>query len=135
MQHACLTSLVLAGLLCCKKAAAACKNNFRIKTVSTNFFSLKGGEFDLFEFTMLFHKHLCSLASSRQIPKTSKTLSKTFGNFQKRKCSPVEKTFCWDCWKTSCTWSWKNDVKLHLKTFAPKTHSKFICCPDCIKCK
>ena len=31
MQHACLTSLVLAGLLCCKKAAAACKNNFRIK--------------------------------------------------------------------------------------------------------
>ena len=77
------------------------------KTVSTNFFSLKGGEFDLFEFTMLFHKHLCSLASSRQIPKTSKTLSKTFGNFQKRKCSPVEKTFCWDCWKTSCTWSWK----------------------------
>ena len=42
MQHACLTSLVLAGLLCCKKAAAACKNNFRIKTVSTNFFSIKG---------------------------------------------------------------------------------------------
>ena len=57
MQHLCLTSLVLAGLLCCKKAAAACKNNFRIKTVSTNFFSLKGGEFDLFEFTMLFQKH------------------------------------------------------------------------------
>ena len=28
-----------------------------------------------------------------------------------------------------------NDVKLHLKTFAPKTHPKFICCPDCIKCK
>ena len=46
------------------------------KTVSTNFFSLKGGEFDLFEFTMLFHKHLCSFASSRQIPKTSKTLAK-----------------------------------------------------------
>ena len=44
------------------------------KTVSTNFFSLKGGEFDLFEFTMLFHKHLCSFSSSRQIPKTSKTL-------------------------------------------------------------
>ena len=90
MQHACLTSLVLAGLLCCKKAAAACKKRFQNKTVSTNFFSLKGGEFDLFEFAMLFHKHLCSLASSCQIPKTSKTLSKTFGNFQKRKCSPVE---------------------------------------------
>ena len=108
MQHACLTSLVLAGLLCCKKAAAACKNNFRIKTVSTNFFSLKGGEFDLFEFTMLFQ--------------TSKTLSKTFGNFQKRKCSPVEKTFCWDCWKTSCTWSWKTTSNFISK----RSHQKLI---------
>ena len=92
------------------------------KTVSTNFFSLKGGEFDLFEFTMLFHKHLCSFASSRQIPKTSKTLAKTFGNFQKRKCSPVEKTFCWDCWKTSCTWSWKTTSNFTSK----RSHQKLI---------
>ena len=48
-------------------------------------------------------KKFCPFASSCQIPKTSKTLAKTFDNFQKRKCSPVEKTFCWDCWKTSCT--------------------------------
>ena len=98
------------------------QKRFQNKTVSTNFFSLKGGEFDLFEFTMLFHKHLCSLASSRQIPKTSKTLSKTFGNFQKRKCSPVEKTFCWDCWKTSCTWSWKTTSNFTSK----RSHQKLI---------
>ena len=94
------------------------------KTISINFFSLKGGEFDLFEFTMLFQKHFCPFASSCQIPKTSKTLSKTFGNFQKRKCSPVEKNILLRLLKNSMHMELINDVKLHLKTFAPKNSSQ-----------
>jgi hypothetical protein len=76
----------------------------------------------LFEFTMLFQKHSRPFASSHQIPKTSKTLAKTFGNFQKRKCSPVEKTFRWDCWKTSCRWSWKTTSNFTSK----RLHQKLI---------
>ena len=94
------------------------------KTISINFFSLKGGEFDLFEFTMLFQKHFCPFASSCQIPKTSKTLSKTFGNFQKRKCSPVEKNILLRLLKNIMHMELINDVKLHLKTFAPKNSSQ-----------
>ena len=89
---ACMFELLLFRLVC--SVVKRQRQHAQLNVVHKLLLIHKRGEFNLFEFTMLFRKHSRPFASSHQIPKTSKTLTKTLGNFQKRNCSPVEKTFC-----------------------------------------
>ena len=76
------------------------------KTVSTNFFSLKGGEFDLFEFTMLFHKH-----QKRWQKHLATSRNENAAQLRKHSVEIVENIMHMEL---------INDVKLHLKIVRTK---------------